>query len=400
MKSLVILKGVSKIHKRYWIEKERLENYLVDIDTVRKLYANPELITPNRPVLNRSFGDTVYHRFLEIICLRMSRGCLIVIDPELESCDVFETLAFIHGYRVFYVYQEPPQDFLKKPRKYNIPYYPMKRKSDMERDVQTIKSFDKAGKNIIGSFKELQNYWLDEAEKEQIFPDSGKILFVSDLHSNLKLYGKLPDFKKYDKVIFFGDYIDGPEEGGSRKLIDKLIKSKTTKISWLEGNHELRLRRYLGYLMLKEFGKKGLADLLYSTLPEDFLRTTAKEFTGLSGSQSKAYLEKLNQKLKMFVILGGKYICTHSGLRFREQLDPRFIGNVVYGNRDMGRYDKEFSSIHTPHDLWSIHAHCKYFDSWEPQRYPRVVNLDPPSENEVVYGELYKGEIKICLVEK
>ena len=139
---------------------------------------------------------------------------------------------------------------------------------------------------------------------------------------------------------------------------------------------------------------------MYSTLPEDFLRTTAKEFTGLSGSQSKAYLEKLNQKLKMFVILGGNYICTHSGLRFREQLDPRFIGNVVYGNRDMGRYDKEFSSIHTPHDLWSIHAHCKYFDSWEPQRYPRVVNLDPPSENEVVYGELYKGEIKICLVEK
>lgn len=400
MKSLVILKGVSKFHKRSWIDKERLGNYFIDIDTVRKLYSSPELVAKDFPVLNKSFGDTVYHRFLEAICLRMSRGCLIVIDPDMERCDVFETLAFIHGYKVFYVYQEPPQDYLKKPRKYNVSYYPLKKRSEMERDVQAIKSFDKTGKILINSFNELRNFWLNEASKDQIFPADGKILLVSDLHSNASLYKKLPDFKKYDRVIFFGDYIDGPEEGGSRKLVDKVVKSKSTKVTWLEGNHELRLRRYLGYLMLKEFGKKGLADLLYSTLPEDFLKTTAGEFKNLSGTQAKAYLEKLNQKLKMFVILGGKFICTHSGLRFREQLDPRFIGNVVYGNRDMGKYDREFSSGHESLGLWSIHAHCKYFDSWEALRYDRVVNLDPPSENEVVYGELYKDQVKICLIEK
>ena len=400
MKSLIILKGVSKYHKRLWVEKERLENYFLDIDTVRRLYSSPELVAPNRPILNKSFGDTVYHRYLEMICLRMSRGCLIILDPEMEGCEVFETLAFIHGYRVFYVYQDPPQDYLKKPRKYTIWYYPMKRKSEMEKDLKTIKNFDKGGKNIIESYKDLQDYWLKEAKKEQIFSDPGKVLLVSDIHSNLSLYKKLPDFKKYDHVIFFGDYIDGPEEGGSRKVMDKVIKSKTKKVVWLEGNHELRLRRYLGYLMLKEFGKRGLADLLYSTLPEDFLRSTAKEFSDLSGIQAKAYLEKINTKLKMFALLGGKYICTHSGLRFREQLDPRFIGNVIYGNRDMGRYDREFSENSKSLGLWSIHAHCKYFDAWETQRYDRVVNLDPPSENEIVFAELYKEDIKICLVEK
>ena len=102
----------------------------------------------------------------------------------------------------------------------------------------------------------------------------------------------------------------------------------------------------------------------------------------------------------MFAILGGKYICTHSGLRFREQLDPRFIGNVIYGNRDMGRYDREFSVNSKALGLWSIHAHCKYFDAWETQRYDRVLNLDPPSENEIVFAELYKEDIKVCLVEK
>ena len=96
-------------------------------------------------------------------------------------------------------------------------------------------------------------------------------------------------------------------------------------------------------------------------------------------------LKKLNEKLKMFSIINGKYICTHSGIKFREQLDPRFIGNAVYGNRDMGRYDKEFSVAQEKQGIWSIHAHCKYFDQWEPQRYDRVVNLDPPSEDKVVY---------------
>ena len=400
MRSLIIIKGLSKVYKRSWVEKERLENYFLDINTLRKMYSCPDLLTPNRAVLGKSFGDTVYHRFVEAVVLRMSRGCLIVLDPENEPCEVFETLAFIHGYKVFYVIQTPPNDYLQKPKKYSIPYYPTKRKSELEKEYQAIQNIRTSDKHIISSFREVQDYWINETRGSQVFSTSGKILLVSDLHSNISLYRKLPDFSNYDRVIFFGDYIDGPEEGGSRKLTDKIIKSKTKRVIWLEGNHELRLRRYLGYLMLKEFGKRGLADLLYSTLPEDFIKTTLSEYSNLSGNQAKNYIEKLNEKLRMFSIINRKYICTHSGLKFKEQLDPRFIGNVIYGNRDMGRYDKEFSMSHEKFGMWSIHAHCKYFDSWEPQRYDRVVNLDPPSENEVVYAELYKDDIKICLIEK
>lgn len=400
MKSLVILKGLSKYSKKLWVERERLDNYFLDINVFRKMYSSPELIAPNRPILSKSFGDTVYHRFLEAICIRMSRGSLIILDPETESCEVFETLAFIHGYRVFYVVQDIPQDYVKKPRKYSLPYYSLKRKTELERDVNSFKNFNVSGKNIIKKFSDLQDYWIKEVHKTQTFPDSSKVLLVSDLHSNFSLYKKLPDFSKYSKVIFFGDYIDGPEEGGSRKLTDKVIKSRSQKVAWLEGNHELRLRRYLGYLMLKEFGKRGLADLLYSTLPEDFLKSTAKEYSNLSGQNAQEYLGKLNEKLKMFFIIGGKYICTHSGLKYREQLDPRYIGSVIYGNREMGRYDKEFSAAHKDLGLWSIHAHCKYFDFWEPLRYDRVANLDPPSENEIVYAEMCDENLNICLLEK
>lgn len=400
MKSLIILKGLSKTHKRAWVDKERLNNYFLDINELRKLYAYPDLLSPTRAVLVKSFGDTVYHRFIEAVCLRMSRGCLIVIDPESEACEIFESLAFIHGYKVFYVHQTPPEDYLEKPRKYSIPYYSLKRHSEIEREYKTFQNFKTIDKHFIKTFRDVQDYWIKESKGSQIFKTDGRVLLVSDLHSNLSLFKQLPDFSNYDRVIFFGDYIDGPESGGSRKLTDKVIKSRTKKFIWLEGNHELRLRRYLGYLMLKEFGKKGLADLLYSTLPEDFLKTTAQEYSNISGAQAKNYLEKLNEKLKMFSIINGKYICTHSGIKFREQLDPRFIGNAVYGNRDMGRYDKEFSVAQEKQGIWSIHAHCKYFDQWEPQRYDRVVNLDPPSEDKVVYAELFEDSINICLIEK
>ena len=401
MKSLIIIKGLSKMYKRLWVERERLNNYFLDIEVIRKMYSCPDLIAPNRAVLGKSFGDTVYHRFIEAVCIRMSRGCLIVVDPDNEPTEGIEALAFIHGYKIFYVVQKPPKDYLQKPKKYSIPYYPTKRKSELEKEYHLVKNFEPSEKTIIEKFSDVQDYWIKETKGSQVFRVEGKVLLVSDIHSNIDLYKKLPKFSGFDRVIFFGDYIDGPESGGSRKMTDKLIKSKTQKIIWLEGNHELRLRRYLGYLMLKEFGKRGLADLLYSTLPEDFLKTTANEYSNLSGVNAKNYIAALNEKLKMFAIINGKFICTHSGLKFKEQLDPRFIGNVIYGNRDMGRYDKEFSVCHEKLGMWSIHAHCKYFDQWEPQRYDRVVNLDPPSENEIVYAELGREGIeKICLIEK
>lgn len=383
-----------------WVEKERMSNYFLDINVIRHLYATPDLISPSSAILGKSFGDTVYRRFLEAVCLRMIRGCLIVVDPETEQCEEIETLAFIFGYKVFYVVQQVPQDYVEKSRKYSIPYYPIKRKSELEKEVAQFKSFNKSGKEIINSFSDVQDYWIKDTKKRGQIVKANKVLLVSDVHSNTDLLKKLPKFSEYEKIVFFGDYIDGPEEGGSRKMIDKVLKSKSDRLLWLEGNHELRLRKYLGYLMTREFGKRRLADLLYSTITDDFLRGTASEFSNIPGTVAKDYLTKMNDKLVMFAIINGKYICTHSGLRFKEQLDPRFIGNVIYGNRDIGRVDRDFSAAHEKLGMWSIHAHCKYFDQWEPQRYDRVVNLDPPSEEELVYGTLINDEIKICLLER
>ena len=405
MKTLVILKSLAKNEKLRWVRNEELENFFLDIDVIRRMFACPELISPDREILGRGFGDIVYRRFMEVLITRLAKGSLVIIDPENEACGIFETLALIFGYTVFYVVGNIPQDFIGKPRKYQLSCYPTKRREELERDVQNFLNLQLHDKKQIKIFQEVEDYWeKDTSEKGTIrLKESDKVLHVSDLHSNYESFLKLPNFNSYGAVIFHGDYIDGPEEGGSRKLMDLAISEKFgSNIIWLEGNHELRLRKYLGWKILAGGGRKEVQDILLKSLPEDFMSTTAKEYEDLGPKEAKDYLMAMNKNLRMFEIIktpSATYYCTHAGLRFVEQLDIRYIGSVVYGSRDIIRYDRDFSERIKRKAIWSVHAHCKYPDRWEPLRYSGVVNLDPHDETEIVYGEQINNKWKICQIE-
>ena len=394
MRSLIVLKGLVKAEKIKWVKKEKLENYFIDIDVIRKMYCMPELVAPGKEVLSKSFSGTVYQRFIEALCSRLGKGCLVVVDPEQEAGSIIELLAHIFGYTVFYVIQNIPKDYIENNKKYNLPYYSGRKKSDLLKEVNIFMSLPMKGKLKIKSYKEVLNYWDSKVKKDKqivFIKDNDKTLHVSDLHSNIDLFRYLPDFSGYSKVIFHGDYIDGPVEGGSRALINFIIKTKNKKLIWLEGNHEIRLRRYLGYILLSSgTGRKELRDFLFRSLPDDFIENTAQEFSDITPEEAKIYLDILNNRLKMFSIIISPYskmICTHSGIRLLGQIDPKYIGTAIYGNREMNRYDKNFSDLNKNNDVWSIHAHCQYPDSWEIMRYPKVINLDPQTDSEIVFGE-------------
>ena len=102
MKTLIILKSLAKNEKLAWVKNEELENYFLDINIIRKMYSCPELISPDREILGKAFGDLVYKRFLEVLITRLGKGCLIVLDPENEACGIFETLALIFGYIILW----------------------------------------------------------------------------------------------------------------------------------------------------------------------------------------------------------------------------------------------------------------------------------------------------------
>lgn len=398
MRSLIILKGLVKAEKLRWVKNNKLENYFLDIDVIRKLYCMPELIAPGKEILEKSYSSTVYQRFMEALCSRLGKGCLVVIDPEQEAGSIIELLAHIFGYTVFYVIQDIPKDYVENQVKYRIPYYPGKRKSDLTREIGIFRNQLPKSKLKIKTYSDVLAYWDKKIKKDKqvvFIKDTDRTLHIGDIHSNIGLFDRLPDFSKYTRVIFHGDYIDGPRVNGSRDMIDFICKTKNKKIIWLEGNHEIRLRRYLGYILLSAgSGRKELKNFIYSALPDDFLEYTATEFSDLTPEDAKIYLDILNNRFKMFAILVSpsfKMICTHSGIRLLGQIDPRYIGTAIYGNREMNRYDKNFSDLNKNNDIWSIHAHCQYPDSWEIMRYPKVVNLDPQTDSELVYGEQSGG---------
>lgn len=182
-----------------------------------------------------------------------------------------------------------------------------------------------------------------------------------------------------------------------------VVRNKLKNTIWLEGNHELRLRRYLGYIIYSE-GNKDIKRILFNSLPEQFLNTTATEYSKFSEQAARNYLEKMNKSLKLFFTfdLGSdKFICTHSGLKYTNQLSPKFIGNVIYGGRNnINKIDQEFDKCVDNYGAKSIHAHCKYHDGWNPRKYKNVINLDPQSENEIVYAEHTIKNLNICNIER
>lgn len=398
------MKGLVKSTKISWVKSQGLDKFFLDIDVLRKMYSSPELIFPDKGVLGRSFGDTVYRRFLEAFNIRLSKGCLVVLDAETESTNSFELLASIYGYTVFFVIQDTPKDYIENQRRYNIPYYGLKKRTTLEHEVEEFKNFKQSCDKLkISKYQDVVEYWNKKKRAYTYYlKDDEKVLHVSDLHSNYELYKKLPKFKPYRLVVFHGDYIDGPEEGGSRKLMDMILFHSSLGIVWLEGNHELRLRRYLGSIIFRDAGKKEIADMLAGLLPADFGKT-AQEFSDLSAQGAMKYLQAMNERLKCFVVINTlteRYVCTHAGVVFEEQLTPMYVGNVIYCGRDMNKYDRVFSETNHSKHIWSVHAHCKYPDSWEVLRYPGVVNLDPPDEYEVVYGERIKKDWSICQIRR
>ena len=388
MKSLIILKGLAKSEKLKWVEKEGLGNYFLDIDVFRKIYSSPELVKPGLETLSRSFGSLVHERFMEALIIRLGKGCLIVVDLDEDPVVTVETLAMIHGYTVFYHIQPIPQDYCNKPKKYNLPWQSSKKKEELDIDVKNFMNLQLSDKLVINNYQDLIDYW-NEHEVVINIKKKTDLIHISDIHSNWSLWKDITKGINSDSIIIHhGDYIDGLEEGGSKKLMQEIIKDrKDSGRYWLEGNHELRLRRFLGWKILNSQGSKIVPTLLYKMLPEGFLTTTALEFDSLPVKECKRWLQELNQKLKTHIVVcRGKdsYVCTHAGLKMIEQISPKHVGIVVYGNRDMDRYDKEFSYRNKETGILSIHAHCKYPSGWNTAKYDSVVNIDPEDESKVV----------------
>lgn len=392
MRTVIILEGLVKKDKQEWVQKEGLQNFLLSIDTARSLLYRPEY-TSSGEFLSKSRCDKVYELYIRSVCVRLSSGCLLVCDMGTESTSIIESLAIIFGYQVFYKFFDIPKDYKKDyKKKYRDTKFETLTKAQVKDACENLRSRFKSKSqefNIIDKYQDVIDYWDKQKSKyykilDQHLPFA---LHISDIHSNTELLSKIPylDFQGF--TVFHGDYIDGPEAGGSRKLIDMIIENTDSRFIWLEGNHEVRLRRYLGSLWLGG-NKKIVSGILKSDLPPDFISRTAPEFSTDPGV-CREYLEELNKKLQEFVILDSgleKIICSHAGLMNCDQISPKYIGNLIYSQgNNICSTDSKFSKTYKGKGIISIHAHCQYPVVWNYSKYEGVLNLDPPDENHIDY---------------
>ena len=110
-------------------------------------------------MLSRSQSSLVYSRFIEILLLRLCRGNLVVVDLAQESTSGVELLATIFGYQVFYKIFPIPQDYLTEPKKYNLPCYQSKKRSEVEKDIKQFLNLQLSGKEVINSYKDVVKFW-------------------------------------------------------------------------------------------------------------------------------------------------------------------------------------------------------------------------------------------------
>lgn len=386
MKSLVILRGLSKKGKLEWCRREGLENFFLSIDSLRKIYYRPEL-RGNKDYLSRSYDDIIYRVLLEAVCIRMSSGNLLVVDFGEESTGILEELALIFGYTIFWHYDKVPPDYLENPGKYIGKEYILPQREVLKREMEKYGEFDITGKNMVETYSNIEHYFSDTSRILKL-KRHDKVLHVSDLHSHFSLLPSLPSFSEFALVVFLGDYIDGPEKFGSRSIINEILTNENKRIIYLEGNHELRLRRYLGWKYLKMRGRKVISDILKSDISQDFMNRTEPEFSDLSENEVYRMLLGMNSVLREFVRYekcGKLYICTHCGLRWVDQVSPKYIGSVIYSNKNPNMLDSEFSKSYYKEGLISIHGHCKYPDGYKPSKFPGVFNIDPENEDSINY---------------
>src|SRR5574344_301797 len=388
MKSLVIVKGLVKYLKRNWVKKQGLLNFFLDAEKLKELYYRPEYKGQDKEFLIRSFDDLVYQRFIEALCLRLSTGCLVIVDCDDISQSTIETLGTIFGYKLFYHIEKTPTDFKKNYRRYLNPQFIFPLKEEV---TKIITEFDNSVSNLnptVDTYEDLEIYWKSYC-KPLLINDTDKILHISDIHSNKEKFDwilKNTEPTKYR--IAFGDYIDGPEMKGSRKRIDYILTNEDPNTIWLEGNHELRLRKYLGFLYFKEKGKNTAADILKSSISNDFFSLKTNDEFNLSGEESMGMIKKLNEKLKPFIVYEKnktEYICTHAGPKWIEQLRPKYVGSVIYSNRNMDRIDDYFSKKYEKYNIVNIHGHCKYPTGLNFTKYPNIINFDTEDESKVNY---------------
>ena len=374
MRKLIILRGAMGCGKSTFIKNNDLENYTLSTDTIRLMYASPELGIDYKESIPQFNNKKVWDLLYTLLEERMKKGEFTIIDAVHayadESFPIYKKLAEKYRYRLYVL------DFTDIPKE---EVYERNKGREIYRQVpessidRVFKAFEK--ERISTAFKVIKPENFNEIINTTPRDLNGydNVHIIGDIHGSataLKTYFIKYPISEKDYYIFCGDYFDrGIENYQTFKFLSELMTNKN--MTFLIGNHEDKLYKYACDDEFK-------MDYDIKNTIEEF------EMNHLKKSEIRRFIKNLSQ-LALITFKDKTYLITHGGLPYipNKSLDFYSTNSFVYG---IDKYETDIDKIYNEfmqtanNKIYQVHGHRNFYKN-KFDKYEYSINLEGDIEH-------------------
>ena len=374
MRKLIILRGAMGCGKSTFIKNNDLENYTLSTDTIRLMYASPELGIDYKESIPQFNNKKVWELLYTLLEERMKKGEFTIIDAVHayadESFPIYKKLAEKYRYRLYVL------DFTDIPKE---EVYERNKGREIYRQVpessidRVYKAFEK--ERISTAFKVIKpenfNEIINTTPRDLNAYDNVHI--IGDIHGSataLKTYFTKNPISEKDYYIFCGDYFDrGTQNYQTFKFLSELMTNKN--MTFLIGNHEDKLYKYACDDEFK-------MDYDIKNTIEEF------EMNHLKKSEIRGFIKNLSQ-IALITFKDKTYLITHGGLPYipNKSLDFYSTNSFVYG---IDKYETDIDKIYNEfmqtanNKIYQVHGHRNFYKN-KFDKYEYSINLEGDIEH-------------------
>ena len=374
MRKLIILRGAMGCGKSTFIKNNDLENYTLSTDTIRLMYASPELGIDYKESIPQFNNKKVWELLYTLLEERMKKGEFTIIDAVHayadESFPIYKKLAEKYRYRLYVL------DFTDIPKE---EVYERNKGREIYRQVpessidRVYKAFEK--ERISTAFKVIKPENFNEIINTTPRDLNGyeKVHIIGDIHGSataLKTYFTKYPISEKDYYIFCGDYFDrGTQNYQTFKFLSELMTNKN--MTFLIGNHEDKLYKYACDDEFK-------MDYDIKNTIEEF------EMNHLKKSEIRGFIKNLSQ-IALITFKDKTYLITHGGLPYipNKSLDFYSTNSFVYG---IDKYETDIDKIYNEfmqtanNKIYQVHGHRNFYKN-KFDKYEYSINLEGDIEH-------------------
>lgn len=374
MRKLIILRGAMGCGKSTFIKNNDLENYTLSTDTIRLMYASPELGIDYKESIPQFNNKKVWDLLYTLLEERMKKGEFTIIDAVHayadESFPIYKKLAEKYRYRLYVL------DFTDIPKE---EVYERNKGREIYRQVpessidRVYKAFEK--ERISTAFKVIKPENFNEIINTTPRDLNGydNVHIIGDIHGSataLKTYFTKYPISEKDYYIFCGDYFDrGTQNYQTFKFLSELMTNKN--MTFLIGNHEDKLYKYACDDEFK-------MDYDIKNTIEEF------EMNHLKKSEIRGFIKNLSQ-IALITFKDKTYLITHGGLPYipNKSLDFYSTNSFVYG---IDKYETDIDKIYNEfmqtanNKIYQVHGHRNFYQN-KFDKYEYSINLEGDIEH-------------------